>query len=60
MLAAIALYGVASVGLRALGTSIEMLIVARAFRHGGVRWHVLARAIVRDIYSGAAPDGDYH
>ena len=38
----------------ALSTSIEMLIVARAFQAlGGCGGIVLTRAIVRDIYSGA-------
>src|SRR4029079_7902229 len=53
LLAAIALYCVASVAC-ALSTSIEMLIVARAFQAlGGSGGIVLTRAIVRDIYSGA-------
>ena len=53
LLAAIALYCVASLAC-ALSTSIEMLIVARAFQAlGGSGGIVLARAIVRDIYSGA-------
>ena len=53
LMAAIALYCVASLAC-ALSTSIEMLIVARAFQAlGGSGGIVLARAIVRDIYSGA-------
>ena len=53
LLAAIALYCVASLAC-ALSTSIEMLIVARAFQAlGGSGGIVLARAIVRDLYSGA-------
>jgi DHA1 family bicyclomycin/chloramphenicol resistance-like MFS transporter len=53
LVAAIALYCVASLAC-ALSTSIEMLIVARAFQAlGGSGGIVLARAIVRDIYSGA-------
>ncbi|MFZ1950819.1 MAG: multidrug effflux MFS transporter [Pseudolabrys sp.] len=53
LLAAIALYCVASL-VCALSTSIEMLIVARAFQAlGGSGGIVLTRAIVRDIYSGA-------
>ena len=53
LLAAIALYCVASLAC-ALSTSIEMLIVARAFQAlGGSGGIVLTRAIVRDIYSGA-------
>ena len=51
LMAAIALYCVASL---ACATSIEMLIVARAFQAlGGCGGIVLTRAIVRDIYSGA-------
>ncbi|MGB9384331.1 MAG: MFS transporter, partial [Pseudolabrys sp.] len=50
LLAAIALYCIASLAC-ALSTSIEMLIVARAFQAlGGSGGIVLARAIVRDIY----------
>jgi len=53
LIAAIALYCVASLAC-ALSTSIEMLIVARAFQAlGGSGGIVLARAVVRDIYSGA-------
>jgi MFS transporter, DHA1 family, multidrug resistance protein len=53
LLAAIALYCVASLAC-ALSRSIEMLIVARAFQAlGGSGGIVLTRAIVRDIYSGA-------
>jgi len=53
LLAAIALYCVASL-VCALSKSIEMLIVARAFQAlGGSGGIVLTRAIVRDIYSGA-------
>jgi DHA1 family bicyclomycin/chloramphenicol resistance-like MFS transporter len=53
LMAAIALYCVASLAC-ALSTSIEMLIVARAFQAlGGCGGIVLTRAIVRDIYSGA-------
>ena len=53
LMAAMALYCVASLAC-ALSTSIEMLIVARAFQAlGGSGGIVLARAIVRDIYSGA-------
>lgn len=53
LIAAIALYCVASLAC-ALSTSIEMLIVARAFQAlGGSGGIVLTRAIVRDIYSGA-------
>ena len=52
-MAAIALYCVASLAC-ALSTSIEMLIVARAFQAlGGCGGIVLTRAIVRDIYSGS-------
>ncbi|MGB9043166.1 MAG: multidrug effflux MFS transporter [Pseudolabrys sp.] len=53
LLAAIALYCVASLAC-ALSTSIEMLIVARGVQAlGGSGGIVLTRAIVRDIYSGA-------
>jgi MFS transporter, DHA1 family, multidrug resistance protein len=53
LLAAIALYCIASLAC-ALSTSIEMLIVARAFQAlGGCGGIVLTRAIVRDIHSGA-------
>jgi DHA1 family bicyclomycin/chloramphenicol resistance-like MFS transporter len=53
LIAAIALYCVASLAC-AMSTSIEMLIVARAFQAlGGSGGIVLTRAIVRDIYSGA-------
>ena len=53
LIAAIALYCIASLAC-SLSTSIEMLIVARAFQAlGGSGGIVLARAIVRDIYSGA-------
>ena len=53
LLGAIVLYCVASLAC-ALSTSIEMLIVARAFQAlGGSGGIVLTRAIVRDIYSGA-------
>ena len=53
MLAALALYGVASL-VCALSTSIEMLIAARFVQAlGGSGGIVLARAIVRDLYSGA-------
>jgi MFS transporter, DHA1 family, multidrug resistance protein len=53
LIAAIALYCVASLAC-ALSTSIEMLIVARAFQAlGGCGGIVLTRAIVRDIYAGA-------
>jgi DHA1 family bicyclomycin/chloramphenicol resistance-like MFS transporter len=53
LVAAIALYCVASLAC-ALSTSIEMLIVARVFQAlGGSGGIVLTRAIVRDIYSGA-------
>jgi DHA1 family bicyclomycin/chloramphenicol resistance-like MFS transporter len=52
LIAAIALYCVASVAC-ALARSIEVLIVARAFQAlGGSGGIVLTRAIVRDIYSG--------
>ena len=53
LIGAIALYCAASFAC-ALSTSIEMLIVARAFQAlGGSGGIVLTRAIVRDIYSGA-------
>jgi DHA1 family bicyclomycin/chloramphenicol resistance-like MFS transporter len=53
LVAAIALYCVTSLAC-ALSTSIEMLIVARAFQAlGGSGGIVLTRAVVRDIYSGA-------
>jgi MFS transporter, DHA1 family, multidrug resistance protein len=53
LLAAIALYCVASL-VCALSTSIEMLIAARFVQAlGGSGGIVLARAIVRDLYSGA-------
>jgi DHA1 family bicyclomycin/chloramphenicol resistance-like MFS transporter len=53
LIAAIALYCVASLAC-AFSTSIEVLIVARAFQAlGGSGGIVLTRAIVRDIYSGA-------
>jgi MFS transporter, DHA1 family, multidrug resistance protein len=53
LVAAIALYCVASLAC-ALSTSIEMLIVARVFQAlGGSGGIVLTRAVVRDIYSGA-------
>ena len=53
LLAALGLYCAASVAC-VLSTSIEMLIVARAFQAlGGSGGLVLARAIVRDLYSGA-------
>lgn len=53
LLAAIALYCVASLAC-ALSTSVEMLIVARAFQAlGGSGGIVLTRAIVRDTYVGA-------
>ncbi|HKA77607.1 MAG TPA: multidrug effflux MFS transporter [Pseudolabrys sp.] len=53
LLGAIVLYCVASLAC-AFSTSIEMLIVARAFQAlGGSGGIVLTRAIVRDIYSGA-------
>ncbi|HET7848713.1 MAG TPA: multidrug effflux MFS transporter [Pseudolabrys sp.] len=52
VLAAVAIYCVATLGC-ALSTSIEMLIVARLFQAiGGSGGIVLARAIVRDLYSG--------
>ena len=53
LLAAIALYCLASL-VCMLSSSIEMLITARAIQAvGGSGGIVLARAIVRDIYSGA-------
>jgi DHA1 family bicyclomycin/chloramphenicol resistance-like MFS transporter len=53
LLAAVALYCAASLAC-ALASSIEMLIVARAAQAlGGSGGIVLARAIVRDLYSGA-------
>jgi DHA1 family bicyclomycin/chloramphenicol resistance-like MFS transporter len=53
LLAAIVLYCAASL-VCALSTSIEMLIAARALQAiGGSGGIVLARAIVRDLYSGA-------
>ena len=53
LLGALALYCVASLAC-ALSTSIEMLIAARAAQAlGGAGGIVLARAIVRDLYSGA-------
>ena len=53
LLAAIALYCVASLAC-ALATSIHMLIAARAVQaFGGSGGIVLARAMVRDLYSGA-------
>jgi DHA1 family bicyclomycin/chloramphenicol resistance-like MFS transporter len=53
LLAAVALYCAASLAC-ALSTSIEMLIAARALQAvGGSGGIVLARAIVRDLYSGA-------
>ena len=53
LIGAIALYCAASLAC-ALSTSIEMLIIARAFQAlGGSGGIVLTRAIVRDIYSGA-------
>jgi DHA1 family bicyclomycin/chloramphenicol resistance-like MFS transporter len=52
LLAAIALYCVASLAC-ALATSIHMLIAARALQAlGGSGGVVLARAMVRDLYSG--------
>jgi DHA1 family bicyclomycin/chloramphenicol resistance-like MFS transporter len=52
LLAAIALYCAASLAC-VLSISIEMLIVARAFQAlGGCGGVVLARAMVRDLYSG--------
>lgn len=53
LLAALGLYCAASVAC-VLSTSIEMLIVARAAQAlGGSGGLVLARSIVRDLYSGA-------
>jgi len=53
LLGAMGLYCAASLACT-LSTSIEMLIVARAFQAlGGSGGIVLARAIVRDLYSGA-------
>jgi DHA1 family bicyclomycin/chloramphenicol resistance-like MFS transporter len=53
LMGALGLYCVATL-ICALSTSIEMLIVARAFQAlGGSGGIVLARAIVRDLYSGA-------
>jgi DHA1 family bicyclomycin/chloramphenicol resistance-like MFS transporter len=53
LLGALALYGVASL-LCSLATSIHLLIAARALQAlGGCGGVVLARAIVRDLYSGA-------
>ena len=53
LIAALALYCIASLAC-SLSTSIEILIVARAFQAlGGCGGIVLARAIVRDIHSGA-------
>jgi len=53
LLGAVALYCAASMAC-ALSTSIEMLIFARAVQAlGGAGGIVLARAIVRDLYSGA-------
>src|SRR5450631_3718631 len=53
LLAALALYSVASLAC-VLSTSIEMLIAARFVQAlGGCGGIVLARAIVRDLYSGA-------
>jgi MFS transporter, DHA1 family, multidrug resistance protein len=53
LLAAVGLYCAASL-VCALSTSIEMLIAARALQAlGGSGGIVLARAIVRDLYSGA-------
>ena len=53
LLAAMGLYCAASL-VCALSTSIEMLIAARALQAlGGSGGIVLARAIVRDLYSGA-------
>jgi len=52
LLAALALYCVASLAC-ALSTSIEMLIIARFVQAlGGSGGIVLARAVVRDLYSG--------
>jgi MFS transporter, DHA1 family, multidrug resistance protein len=53
LLAALALYCIASL-VCALSTSIEMLITARFVQAlGGSGGIVLARAVVRDLYSGA-------
>jgi DHA1 family bicyclomycin/chloramphenicol resistance-like MFS transporter len=53
LIAAVALYCIASLAC-AMSTSIEMLITARALQAlGGSGGIVLARAIVRDLYSGA-------
>src|SRR5215510_11525735 len=53
LIAAIALYCIASLAC-AFSTSIGMLIVARSLQAlGGCGGIVLARAIVRDVYSGA-------
>ena len=53
LLASVGLYCAASLAC-ALSTSIEMLIAARAMQAlGGAGGIVLARAIVRDLYSGA-------
>src|SRR6185312_11378505 len=53
LLAAVGLYCAASLAC-ALSTSIEMLIAARALQAlGGSGGIVLARAVVRDLYSGA-------
>ena len=53
LLAALGIYCAASLAC-ALSTSIEMLIAARALQAlGGSGGIVLARAIVRDLYSGA-------
>ena len=51
VLAGLALFVVASIAC-AMATSIEMLIVARAFQAiGGAAGMILARAIVRDLFS---------
>jgi DHA1 family bicyclomycin/chloramphenicol resistance-like MFS transporter len=53
LMAAVGLYCAASLAC-ALSTSIEMLIAARALQAlGGSGGIVLARAVVRDLYSGA-------
>ena len=53
LIAAVAIYCLATLAC-ALSTSIEMLIAARALQAlGGSGGVVLARAIVRDLYSGA-------
>lgn len=53
LMSALLLYGLATLAC-ALSTSIEMLIVARAAQGiGGSGGIVLARAIVRDLYSGS-------